>query len=235
MPDEQIFSGAAADGLVNYTVPGAAQFTLKAVNAVFSDNGAGSDWLPAVVILSDADRVIARAADQAVLVVGGDDAEVSWFPGVKNAGAGFTGLPQIHASSLFNSLPSGVATQIVWGAIEWSGGGVRENSAFRFVTNGAGFDLHATTGETYWGVVVLQWAAGFAGDRYVELTMASGTWWPFRERESGTPTGDILVVPFEFLGPGSDQLMQVNVFQSSGVDQGVLVLDIFASALPGGA
>jgi len=67
----------------NYTLPDAAELRLKAVYAEFTDNGAGSNWLPTVTILSDSGDVIARADDQDVLVTAGDDANVTWFPRVR--------------------------------------------------------------------------------------------------------------------------------------------------------
>ena len=88
MADSQIFSGAVADAQSVYQLPGAVTFVLKAVNADFADNGAGSAWLPAVVIGSDSGHVIARAVDQAVQVAAGSDAACSFFPGVKHAGGG---------------------------------------------------------------------------------------------------------------------------------------------------
>jgi hypothetical protein len=115
MPDAQIFSGPVGNGFSDYTLPDRAEFTLKAVNAIFEDAGAGSDWLPAVVIFSDSGHVIARAADQAVLVTGGDDAEVSWFPGVKNVASAASpvlyGVADIPAGTSI-AVPSGVTTAI---------------------------------------------------------------------------------------------------------------------------
>lgn len=88
MADAQITNPAVADGESLYEVKGGVEFTLKAVNADFMDNGAAADWLPTVVIASDSGHVIARACDQAVKVTGGDDAAVSWFPGVKPTSRG---------------------------------------------------------------------------------------------------------------------------------------------------
>lgn len=92
MGDSQIWNPAVADAESVYQVTGDVRFILKAVNADFIDNGAASGWLPAVVIGSDAGHVIARAVDQAVAVAGGDDAAVSWFPGVKHAAGGGSAL-----------------------------------------------------------------------------------------------------------------------------------------------
>ncbi len=83
MADVQILRPSAGGVPSNYTLPDAAELRLKAVYAEFTDNGAGSDWLPTVTILSDSGDVIARADDQDVLVTAGDDANVTWFPRVR--------------------------------------------------------------------------------------------------------------------------------------------------------
>jgi len=85
--DVQILRSAVVGVPATYTVPGSGELTLKAIYAFFDGSGTGTDWIPAVTILSDSGHTIAFVADQSVAVVGGDDAEVSWFPGVK-AGSG---------------------------------------------------------------------------------------------------------------------------------------------------
>jgi hypothetical protein len=85
--NKQIFVGDNRDGSSDYTIPGSAEIRVLAVNANFEDNGAGADWCPAVVMFSDSGSVIARALLPDVKVTAGDDAEVSWFPGVKPGGA----------------------------------------------------------------------------------------------------------------------------------------------------
>ena len=87
MADVQILRARAGAVPSNYTLPDAAELRLKAVYADFTDNGAASSWLPTVTILSDSGDVIARAADQAVVVAAGSDASVSWFPRVRRRGA----------------------------------------------------------------------------------------------------------------------------------------------------
>src|SRR5689334_15295890 len=105
MPGQrQIFRGATVDAPNNYDVDANVELTLKAVNANFTDNGATGDWLPAVVLISDSGHVIARALLPDVKVTAGDDAEVSWFPGVKSGGAGFTSAIS-QFSSLFQARP----------------------------------------------------------------------------------------------------------------------------------
>jgi hypothetical protein len=89
--DVQILRAPASAVPSNYTLPDAAELRLKAVYADFTDSGAASDWLPTVTILSDSGDVIARAADQDVLVTAGDDASVSWFPRVRRRRSGVLG------------------------------------------------------------------------------------------------------------------------------------------------
>lgn len=87
MADTQIWAPDVAAGESVYEVRGGVEFTLKAVNADFDGSGAAAVYLPCVLIVSDSGHVIARACDQAVTVGAGDDAEVSWFPGVKHSAA----------------------------------------------------------------------------------------------------------------------------------------------------
>jgi hypothetical protein len=92
MPDVQILSGAVADVPMTYEVPAAAEFTLKTVYAFYVDNGAAGSWIPCLTIRSDSGHIVAQAVDQSNVVGAGDDADVSWFPGVKRGGAASTGV-----------------------------------------------------------------------------------------------------------------------------------------------
>jgi hypothetical protein len=235
--DAQITNPAVAAGASVYEVPRTVEFTLKTVNALFTDNGAAGDWLPAVVIRSDAGLVIARAADQAVLVSGGDDAEVSWFPGVKNTGAGFRGLPEARASgpSPSAAIPSGVVQTFQWGSAQLSGPTPRQNSAFHFVANPVDFDFYVSAVRVYVYTVRLEWTASFAGDRYVEISVPASNPMPQRLRVPGTPQGDVMILSgvFEHGNP-FDQLVTVNVFQASGAAQDITDLTVqMVAALPG--
>jgi hypothetical protein len=94
MPDVQILRTAIGDTPVEYVVPGAAEFTLKAVYAEFVDNGAAGSWVPCLTIRSDSNHIVAMAIDEGIVVGAGDDAEVSWFPYVKRSGgSASSGLP----------------------------------------------------------------------------------------------------------------------------------------------
>src|SRR5437879_5125566 len=83
--DVQLTSLATKAAPLNYRVPGAAMIRVKSVRAEFTDNSASGDWLPAVKLISDSGHIIATASDQGAKVTAGDDAEASFFPGVKNA------------------------------------------------------------------------------------------------------------------------------------------------------
>lgn len=87
MPEQQQIVHAPILPVPNdYLLADNVEILLYVVNANFTDDGAGTDWLPAVVLLSDSNHVIARALLPDVKVTAGDDAEVSWFPGVKPGG-----------------------------------------------------------------------------------------------------------------------------------------------------
>jgi hypothetical protein len=101
--DTQIFSGAAHDGNADYLLPGNSEIEVLAVSAAFSDNGAGSDWCPAVVMISDSGHTIARALLPDVKVTAGDDAEVSWFPGVKPGGSSTTSASIVYSRGYTDS------------------------------------------------------------------------------------------------------------------------------------
>lgn len=93
--DKQILATQVAHGNSDYVIPGAVSLQLKAVQALFTDNGAAVDWLPAVVAISDSGHVFWRAVDQGVRVTAGADAEVSWFPRVGRGGGSGTDLNDV--------------------------------------------------------------------------------------------------------------------------------------------
>lgn len=94
MADVQILNAQNVPAPSTYVLPGSVEFILKAVNADFDGSGSAGSWLPAVVILSESGHVIARAADQAVVVGAGGSAEVSWFPCVKHKQAAAPAAPR---------------------------------------------------------------------------------------------------------------------------------------------
>lgn len=87
MASEPVRSTAIEAAPKDYSIPAAQQIRLLSVRASFTDNGAASDWLPALQILDNNGNVLVTAADQGVKVTAGSDADVSWFPGVKVAAA----------------------------------------------------------------------------------------------------------------------------------------------------
>lgn len=91
---EAIFEDGPVDTPYVYTVSGTGTVTPRACAAVFNGSGAGGNFIPAVIFRSLAGNVIARAILDSTITAG-DDAEVSWFPGVKHSAAAAvsTGLP----------------------------------------------------------------------------------------------------------------------------------------------
>src|SRR5438045_2221080 len=89
--DTQIVRSAVRAAPKDYTIDSNVELILRSVHAQFADNGAGSDWLPCVDLISDSGHTIARCCDPNVKVTAGDDAEASWFPDVKPAAAAGAG------------------------------------------------------------------------------------------------------------------------------------------------
>jgi hypothetical protein len=81
---EAIFEDGPVSTPYVYTVTGHGSVTPRACAAVYDGSGAGGDYVPAVIFRSQTGNVIARATLDSTIVAG-DDAEVSWFPGVKHA------------------------------------------------------------------------------------------------------------------------------------------------------
>src|SRR5438445_6195826 len=87
MADVQILRSTSGAVPGVYRLPDNAEFILKCVRATFDGSGAAGAYLPTVEIISDANAVIAKAADQNVSVAAGADADVSWFPRVRRRAA----------------------------------------------------------------------------------------------------------------------------------------------------
>jgi hypothetical protein len=92
MADAALVATGAGNAPLSYLVPGATAIRIKQVHVQYVDNGAGGDWLPAVKIVSDSKHLMGTAADQAVKVTAGSDADVSFFPLRRRrvAGSGLT-------------------------------------------------------------------------------------------------------------------------------------------------
>lgn len=97
MADRQLVFSEVTGAPQTILPPADSEFLLKSVRATFVDAGAGADWLPSLSIVSDSGHTVADSADQGVKVTAGDDAKVSWFPGVKpqtaSAAPTSSGLP----------------------------------------------------------------------------------------------------------------------------------------------
>lgn len=121
--DTQIFVGADRDGNSDYELPKNAEIVVKAVHATFTDNGAGADWCPAVVMLSDSGHKIVTAINRNETVTAGDDAEASFFPGGRVSGAAAVGASSLPCAFLnrntsFTLTPWGGAYSVIsWEAM----------------------------------------------------------------------------------------------------------------------
>ncbi len=91
MADAALVATGAGNAPLSYLVPGATAIRIKQVHVQYVDNGAGGDWLPAVKIVSDSKHLMGTAADQAVKVTSGSDADVSFFP-LRRRGVAGSGL-----------------------------------------------------------------------------------------------------------------------------------------------
>lgn len=91
---DQIFADGPIDAPAKYVVPGSSEIVPLAVQALLDGTNASGDFLPTLIFRSQAGHVIARVPVSTTVAAGGS-AEVSWFPGVKNAPAASSGLTQI--------------------------------------------------------------------------------------------------------------------------------------------
>src|SRR6185437_17037941 len=88
--DVQLTALQSEPAPLDYVVPQSAVVRVKSVHALFTDNGAGGDWLPAVQLISDSGHTIAIASDQGAKVTAGGDAHGSFFPGAAKGAASST-------------------------------------------------------------------------------------------------------------------------------------------------
>lgn len=228
MPEQtQIVHSPVAAAPNDYTVADNVEFKLVAVNANFADNGAGSDWLPAVVLLSDSGHVIARALLPDVKVTAGDDAEVSFFPGVKPGGGGAATLPQLNQSHLTQSrsavqtITSGVVTTIGWDGFQSLPGYGSMFGPTPGLSNPVTFVKFATVVIT----LTVVWPAA-AYDRYCELAVGSASTDSQisspRLRDSLSPDGDRQTLTAAIAGdPFNPTTITARVFQASGVNRNI--------------
>jgi hypothetical protein len=222
MADQQILGSGSKAAPLDYTVPSNGLLQLKAVQALFTDNGAASDWLPAVVLISDSGDVIARAVDPNVKVTAGDDAEVSWFPGVKPSSA--SAVLQSRGTRLYTVtgqvVASGAATEI-----QPDAGGPLPYAGMRPLEYlfGTRFNTFKVSADRAFISIVVKWPAG-AYDRYIEIVdpsfFTSSAALSYRVRGGATPDDDIQYVTAQIDGSYTTPVsVGFNCYQASGVDQ----------------
>lgn len=208
---------------MNYTLPATQEIQVRAVNVDFDGSAAGGDWIPALVIVGQSGRVIARAADPANVVTAGDDAEVSWFPGVKNSSSATVQLKSrvIELWSVANNpLVSGVAKALTFSLFN--------GNSTAFAPLGYGTGPYAPTTVQDFRVHV-DYTVNFpAGnyDRYIDIAQATGqppeNLFTDRIRDSVTPNGDSLTLSAVVVGsPNVPQPISFTAFQASGANQNV--------------
>ena len=108
--DVQIRAPGTQAAPLDYTLSDAAQIVPKAVRATYDGTGAGSAFLPMLIITGPSGIEVARCPTSTSVAAGGT-AEVSWFPRVGGGGAASasTGLPAGYAQRTSNkTLGAGV-------------------------------------------------------------------------------------------------------------------------------
>jgi hypothetical protein len=119
MPEPIFEAGPVATPYV-YTVSGTGTVTPRDFQAVYDGTNSSGDYIPAVVLKSQAGHVIARAILQQTITKGAD-AEVSWFRGVKAAAASSAAAASLPTCFLdqtngftLNTWTPNVYTPVTW-------------------------------------------------------------------------------------------------------------------------
>jgi hypothetical protein len=185
-----IVSSAIEAAPKDYLIPATQEIQPLAVRAVFADNSASGDWLPALQLVAPGGQVMWTAVGTSVAA--GGAADVSWFPHVaaQAAAAATTGLAWAYlpgtAKTFAGNGGSGTATTIFSG-----------NSADFYTSDTSVFEAGSTVigGSTYYGISVksvgnylfwpnFQFVASAAGNpvdysfQYYDSVMAVSLWQP---------------------------------------------------------
>jgi len=233
MADAAILAAGGANAPLSYLVPGASVIRIKQIHVKYVDDGAGGDWLPAVRITSDSSHRMGTAADQAVKVTAGDDADVSFFPGVKHGGGQQPTFYVGHGEAwTFNNqtIADSTVTAIQFEDTDSNADGdslVVQLQAPPFTAFSIANRAPSFGGQTrVLATLIVEWPAG-SYDRYAEIvhTGTQDPWGqpPARVRGSVSPASDVQVVTrvlsatAGLIGPAV-----CNVYQASG--SGKLIL-----------
>ncbi len=239
MPDIQIRSTSNAVLPEDYIVPGTVTLTPKQIHVDYVDNSASGDWLPCITFISDAGVVLGRAVDQAVKVTAGDDASVTWFPGVKNEAASVVQLRHVQQRS-YTSIGQVIHTGSLT-AITFDAGSIYSAATQPLTGSGSPFGNFAVSVFEAIITLTVLWPAG-TYDRYIEIVdpsfSSSSSALSWRVRSQTTPDGDIQTVTAVMDGlEASPRSVQFNAFQASGSDKTIsrwLTADAIPYLLPPG-
>lgn len=132
MPNTPIVNRQIAAAPKDYTLPQSQEIILNAVHADIDGSAAGSGFLPALQLISNAGDVMWTAIDTNVTVAAGGSASVTWFPGVKTSAQATSGGSQgsmiagtnIGTNQLFNN---GSTTALSWDDIKVDSSGTFGN------------------------------------------------------------------------------------------------------------
>ncbi len=180
MPDVQFHPLGTEDAPADWELPQSLEIIPKCIRAVFDGSGAGSAFLPCLVIVSDSGREVGRfpVAD-ADVVAAGASAEVTWFPGARVGNGGAAGVGAWATCYFDNSLGDAYETipDSVLTSVPFAHYFTTDTSVFTTKPNG-------TTGDTsllflkagaYQFTLAAQWRDTFAAaGNFVGLNTA--TW-----------------------------------------------------------
>lgn len=152
MADKQIFRTGPVDAPFTYELEPSEAFQPLIIQAVLDGSAAVVPWLPAVEYVSREGHVIGRAVTDSPLGAG-DDAEVTWFPGVKRAAAApaaASGIPwaYTHSNPAGQNIPS--TNTETYFSIHDTGGAERFETSDAAVFANA--STNAFTGVPVWGI-----------------------------------------------------------------------------------
>lgn len=209
----------------DFTLPPGLDLELSSVIARVNGSGAAATFLPVLEVLSQDGKIIAQSRPDQEFSAG-DTGRVTWAPFLRRqAAAAAGGLPDAHSSRCFgwagSAIVSGVLTDLNTG---WTGTG-DESTPPPFDATATGIVVSQHTVAVV--SVFAQFAAAFAGQRYLKLSAAAGTGTITLAQasqpvlvEGSDPGLSILLTAVISCDPSAGALKLVpEIFQASGVNQ----------------